>query len=123
MSNFEGCTSMPNNIYNLSDEDISKYYLEAENHLTRGYGYILHIPRTAKDERDPDFLKKNTLNIVNDFLRRTKKYIERDYLKKVDDQEKDYLRKVDDLVSDYSKKVDDLKRDFSNKIHLLRKEK
>lgn len=70
MSRFTGSFNLPNNIFNLSDDEIRKYYFEAEKLVDggNGIGYFLHRPKKIEDIFDRDFMAKNILDIVNKFL-------------------------------------------------------
>lgn len=74
MSDFTGCSKMPNNIFNLSDDQIENYYFEAEKEIDKGNGiaYFMHIPRTTKEVLDNNFKNKSILDVVNRYL--IKKY-------------------------------------------------
>lgn len=74
MSNFEGYSKLRNNVFNLTDDEIKKYYFEAEKEIDsgNGIGYYLHVPRTNKDFMNKNFLAESSLDIVNKYL--SKKY-------------------------------------------------
>lgn len=48
MSEYINYSQSPNNIYNLSDEEIANYYILAEKLILGDYhcGYLQHIPIT-----------------------------------------------------------------------------
>ncbi len=70
MSSFEGYSKLSNNIFNLSDEEIKKYYFEAEKQIDNGNGvcYFRHVPKTTLEILDYDFLGKSIINDVNEYL-------------------------------------------------------
>lgn len=68
MSNFEGSSKLSNNIFNLTDGEIKKYYFEAEKEIDNGISYFLHIPRTNKDFMNKNFLAESSLEIVNKYI-------------------------------------------------------
>lgn len=70
MSSFVGYSKLSNNIFNLSDEEIKKYYFEAEKQIDNGGGvcYFLHIPKTNSEIFDRNFMKKRVINTVNEYL-------------------------------------------------------
>lgn len=65
MSCFTGYSKMKNNIFNLSDDEIKKYYFEAEKTLDGGVGYYLHVPRTYEEIMDSNFLAKKSVDVAN----------------------------------------------------------
>ena len=70
MSNFTGYSKMSNNIFNLSDDEVKNYYFKAEKEIDKGNGiaYFIHIPRTTEEAIDNNFMKKSTLDVVNEYL-------------------------------------------------------
>ena len=70
MSSFVGYSKLSNNIFNLSDEEIKKYYFETEKQIDNGNGisYFLHIPKTTSEILDINFMGKSVINTVNEYL-------------------------------------------------------
>lgn len=59
MSSCTNYSQSPNNIYKLSDEEISKYYNLAEKSILGSchYGYLLHKPMIIEDHHNIYFLR------------------------------------------------------------------
>ena len=75
MSDFKGYSKLKNNIFNLTDEEIARYYFEAEKQIDNGIGiaHFLHFPKTTDEHLDSNFKAKNVVNTVNVYLLKTNK--------------------------------------------------
>ncbi len=69
MSNCVNYSQSPNNIYMLSDEQISKYYDLAEKHILGPYhpGYLVHIPLTIEDSHNPNFIRDTVVSYASSY--------------------------------------------------------
>ncbi len=69
MSNCVNYSQSPNNIYMLSDEQISKYYDLAEKFILGPYhpGYLVHIPLTIEDSHNPNFIRDTVVSYASSY--------------------------------------------------------
>ncbi len=69
MSDCLNYSQSPNNIYKLSDEQISKYYDLVEKQILGPYrcGYVVHIPLTFEDRYNPNFLRDTIVSYASSY--------------------------------------------------------
>lgn len=68
MSSRANYSQSPNNIYGLTDEEISKYYdLVEEQIVGSKYGYLVHYPKTEKDRLNPHFIRDKIVKMASEY--------------------------------------------------------